>query len=274
MQGMLQHENYECEYLIYGVGKRIMFAFHGFGNHASDFKGLEEELGIDYTIISVNLFFHGNSSILRRFVEEGFSTEDMKELMQSLMSRFPAEKYSLIGFSLGGRIALKLVELFPDLVDRLYLLAPDGLIVSRFYKYSTFNKTGRKLFNWAKDQPNTLIRLAGILKKLRLLDDKKYQLAMYHLESKEYRYRVYDVWMVFRRIRPKLEQIRTTISEKKISVDLFFGKYDRIILAEWGAILQKGLEKQVNTTLIDTGHQLFRSPFLEQIAGKIKNDAE
>ena len=251
-----------------------MFAFHGFGNHASDFLPLENILGADYTIVSINLFFHGKSTAMEHLVNNGFSTDELKEFMEEFMSFFKAEKYELIGFSLGGRIALKILELFPEKIERLLLLAPDGLIISPFYKFSTLNSVGRTLFKRLKDKPQFILRLAKILRKVRILDDKKYQLSMYHLETAEYRQRVYDVWMIFRKIAPDLEKIRLLVASENIRVLLFFGRFDRIILAKWGEILRKGLEKQVSIRILEAGHQLVRQKNLEEIGGQIKNDAE
>jgi pimeloyl-ACP methyl ester carboxylesterase len=273
MESMIEHPDYQCEYFVYGTGKKIIFAFHGFGNHATDFKPLEQILGDEYTIVSVNLFFHGRSSVLKQFIERGFSIDQIRSLTKEFMDRFPAVKYELMGFSLGGRIAMKLAELFPHRISRLILLAPDGLTVSPFYRLSTLNLAGRFLFKKSIDKADSLVRIANLLKKYRLIDEKKYQLAMYHLESKEYRQRVYDVWMVFRKIRPDIDKLRTIISKNNLKVRLFFGRYDKIILPEWGKILEKGLEKNVKTTLIETGHQIVRYGFLEQIGQKIKNDA-
>lgn len=272
MSFLLTKPDFECEYFVYGNGKNILFAFHGFGNHATDFQPLAGFLGNDFTIVSVNLFFHGKSSVLRHLIDHGFSTDRLKELMLELMERFGADKCRLMGFSLGGRIAMKIAELFPERVTHLYLLAPDGLTVSPFYRFSTLNPAGRYLFRKSIDKSDTLIRLAGLLKKYRFIDDKKYQLAMYHLESRDYRQRVYDVWMVFRKIKPDLVKLRRLIASHPLQVHQFFGKYDRIILSAWGEYLRKGLENKVKTTVIESGHQLVRYGHLESIAQHLLKD--
>lgn len=269
---MIEHPDYNCEYFVYGNGKRILFCFHGFGNHASDFEPLNNVLGKEYTIISINLFFHGKSSVLNHFVESGFSTDRMKGLMLDFMAKFPAEKYDLMGFSLGGRIAMKITELMPEKINRLILLAPDGLTISPFYRLSTLNYAGRYLFKKSIEKADSLLRLAELLKKYRLIDEKKYQLAMYHIESKEHRQRVYNVWNVFRKIRPNLPQLRRKILLENIRVDLFFGKFDKIILPEWGRNLQKGLEKNVRITILEAGHQLVRYGNLDEIGRIIIRD--
>lgn len=274
MSELLHHTHYETEYFVYGSGKKVLFAFHGFGNKAQDLEHLGTVLGKEYTIVSINLLFHGKSTAVQHLVDQGLSIDHFKQWINSFFDRYPSENVELLGFSLGGRIAMKIAELFPERIKKLHLLAPDGLTISPFYRLSTLNSPGRFLFKRSIDQAERLIGLAHLLKKIRILDEKKFQLAMYHLESREHRQRVYDVWMVYRKIRPDLPVLKRKIFESAMNVHLYFGKYDKIILPEWGQKLQGGLEEKVKIHLMDSGHQLLRPNVLEQIGAKIKNDAE
>ena len=93
------------ELYIYGSGPKKMIIFHGFDNEATEFEPLSKFLP-NYTLISVNLFFHGNSTASEDSVQKGLSHDGFIKLHQILMDKFPAERYDIMGFSLGGRIAL------------------------------------------------------------------------------------------------------------------------------------------------------------------------
>ncbi|MBK8363646.1 MAG: hypothetical protein IPL24_08130 [Bacteroidetes bacterium] len=43
-------------------------------------------------------------------VETGIDVEQFKDIHKMLMDKFPAEKYDVMGFSLGGRVALTFIS--------------------------------------------------------------------------------------------------------------------------------------------------------------------
>jgi len=55
-----------------------------------------------------------------------YSDERSEEVIESLMGELGVERATLIGHSLGGRIAWRFAADHPDRVDRLVLIAPDG----------------------------------------------------------------------------------------------------------------------------------------------------
>ena len=80
MNNFISHNGFNWEYEKFGSGKEILLAFHGFGNHSSDFRILERSLGKKYTIISFNLPYHGASYIDESRADKTISKEDLKKL--------------------------------------------------------------------------------------------------------------------------------------------------------------------------------------------------
>ncbi|MBL0103467.1 MAG: alpha/beta fold hydrolase [Bacteroidetes bacterium] len=126
---------FKFEYFVYGRGPKILFAFHGFDNDAQEFEPLAKQLGHSHTIVSVNLLFHGESTTSEKLVERGMSHAEFLRTTEKLMSLFPAETYELMGFSLGGRMALYITQHLGIRVSRLILLAPDGLKKRRILSF-------------------------------------------------------------------------------------------------------------------------------------------
>jgi len=109
MSHFVSYKGFHWQYESYGSGTEILFAFHGFGNHCSDFKILEPSLGKKYKIISFNLPYHGNSSIDESVFNKSISKNELKELMFQFLLRHHVTRFSLMGYSLGGKIALQVI---------------------------------------------------------------------------------------------------------------------------------------------------------------------
>lgn len=276
MQGVINHVDYELEYFIFGNGPKVLIAFHGFNNNAEDFRILGDFIGDEFKIVAVNLFFHGASKAEDDLVKNGLSTDELKKMFLQLADRFPAKSYTLLGFSLGGRIVLKMVELLPEKIERVILLAPDGIHISRLYRLLTNSQIGKWVFKQSITNPSIFFKVAIFLRKTRLVSEKKFQFARQNFDTEEKRQKVFLIWMVFRKIISRKSDIKTIIRKHRISFDLFFGKYDMIIPPSIGRSLQKGVSEFVILNVLEAGHKLLKEKVLKDISRKIspqKNDA-
>jgi pimeloyl-ACP methyl ester carboxylesterase len=266
MRGLITHKDYEVEFFEYGSGDKIIFAFHGFNNHAEDFRTFGEVTANHFKTIAINLFFHGTSIACSDIVERGFTVEDLKGLFNKLSMLFPAEKYTLIGYSLGGRIALKIMEICPEKIERLILIAPDGIKINPIYRNLTQTSSGQKLFKQVTNNPSIFFVVAMLLRKLRLVTEKKYFFALNNFDSKQKREKLYLVWMIFRKIISDQAHLKKIIKKNNINIDLFYGKHDRIIPSAIGKNFRKGMEANISFHDMDSGHQLLKEKILKEIA--------
>jgi pimeloyl-ACP methyl ester carboxylesterase len=276
MVGRIVHKEYQCEYMVYGSGDFTVFAFHGFDNLASQFEPLSRSMGGDYRIVAINLFFHGASEAHDDLVNRGMKPSELLVLFDELKRIFPSEKYALAGYSLGGRIALSLTALSPESVKALILLSPDGLRISPFYTFLTRSRLGRGVFARVQADPSLFFRIAALLRRTGLVNRKKYEFALSNFNTPSKRKKVYDVWMIFRFIRPDLREIARLIREYNIRTQLFFGKYDTVIPASYGDEFLRLTGGFAKIEVIEAGHRLLRPETLEKIGRKIrtiKNDA-
>jgi len=265
----IQLDDKILEIFTYGNGQKKMIIFHGFDNEATEFEPLSNELP-DYTLISVNLFFHGSSKASMKSVETGIDVEQFKDIHKMLMDKFPAEKYDVMGFSLGGRVALTLYQFMSERIDRLILLAPDGLKPTTMYRFVTRNYFGKKLFERVIKDPHRLIAFGNGLKKIKLLDEKKIRFLKYSLENQLRRDKVYNGWMIYRYIIPDLSEVKKIIIANNTKVDLFFGKHDVLMPPSLGQKFKSGLGKNCTVHVLPTGHQLISEKNLAAIAELIK----
>ncbi len=138
-------------YQRFGTGPRALLAFHGMGQRSTCFAPLDRVLRDEFTIYSFDLFYHGDSSCLSgdEYTDgEVLTKARWQELIMTFLRQQGIDRFSVAGFSLGGRFALTTTELFAGRVDALWLFSPDGITISPWYWIAIHTQAGRWLFRY------------------------------------------------------------------------------------------------------------------------------
>ena len=220
------------------TGNRPLLMFHGYGQDGSVFKHIEG--------YSVDLFFHGKSVWPKG--EEPLEKGEWKELIQELLTQNNIDKFSLLGFSMGGKFALATLEAFPDRVDEIILLAPDGIKTSTWYSLATYPIAFRKFFKSMVSNHTRFLKIATASKKLGLIDKGVLRFVQTQMDSEEKRKRVYYSWVVFRHLKFDIDKIKDLIIKNNIKLRLLVGRHDKIIKAKNMTRLTSKIE------ILDAGH--------------------
>jgi pimeloyl-ACP methyl ester carboxylesterase len=260
MENLLTFNGLSQAYTVFGHGAKPLLAFHGFGRSYHDFKVFEKKWGDTYTIYAFNNFHHGNSIFPKDRIEDSpLRKEELLELFTHFFVQNNITRFSILGYSMGGKVALTLLELFPERVDSICLFAPDGFKVAWWYKFASGTKLGNWLYKYTLHHPGWFFFLAKSLFKLRLVGEKLYRFAMMHIDTHEKRQLVYDVWMTYRKIIPDLELVKANLVKNQVSMYLFFGNYDRIIEPGFGENFMKLIaetEAKVEMHTLPVGHNM------------------
>ena len=119
----LDYGKHKVHCLRFGQGPKLLVALHGFGDRARLFAILEEALATRYTVVAIDLPFHGQTE----WEDTTFAKSDLLEIIAVIMAREGRERLCLMGYSFGARLVQAMLpDLLPRL-DKLYLLAPDGI---------------------------------------------------------------------------------------------------------------------------------------------------
>jgi len=256
-------------YYQWGEGEQILFAFHGYGESGASFGFLAEAVGRDFTIIAPDMPFHGktewNEAVL--FLDP----LDLRALMLEIASGLPGreEGWWLLGYSMGGRVALELLELEYARVERLVLMAPDGLIVNPWYWLATQTAAGNRFFQWTMKRPGWLFLLMRAGRRLGLVNPSLFKFAAHYIDDDAVRQDLYRRWTVMRGFRPPLGSIAGWIRELKIPVVLLYGSYDRIILSRRGERFLRRIGPSGRLTVLPAGHAILQPKFVEVIANAL-----
>jgi pimeloyl-ACP methyl ester carboxylesterase len=257
MQRKINFQNSDISFYSFGNGSRLAVALHGYGEGGSSYASLSGYLGVDYTLICPDIPFHGET----KWNKEDFRIEDLYEILNTIIP-LSLRKITLIGFSMGGRMALALAEKHPEIIERLILIAPDGLHKNFWYRFSTQTAYGNKLFKYTMKKPHWLFNMMKVVQASGLMNKSVFKFAHHYLDDGQARTDLYERWTAFRFIKPSVQSLK---KENRFKTLMVFGKYDRIILP---VIAQKLAQQNecIQVKIIHAGHQLLSEKHTKRIA--------
>ena len=104
-----------------GSGPALLL-LHGLGCDHSTWDPVIDSLARRYTVIAPDLLGHGASDKPRADYSVGGYANGMRDLLALL----DLDRVTVVGHSLGGGVAMQFAYQYPELVERLVLVAPGG----------------------------------------------------------------------------------------------------------------------------------------------------
>lgn len=229
-----------------GHGPNVLMAFHGVGQTGRRcFEPFARYLGDYYTIYAFDLFHHGFSKGVNGsddFVDADILTRvDWKVFIQSFIQEKNIDRFSVVGFSLGGRYALATAEAFPERIDKLLLIAPDGVVDHPLFGLATRFAPTRGLYRRFSNNPEPLFAIADAARRARVIPERLVGFVRYAMGTPEQRRRIYRSWVSLRRFSFNIPALYRLLEKNGVEVWLFVGKYDPVIRPERMKVLSKRL---------------------------------
>lgn len=246
----------------WGEAKDILLCLHGFGETAESFTSLARQLEHRYTIIAIDMPLHGKT-----IWKEGMTCTP--EDIIGIIDHIPGvkhQRFSLAGYSMGGRVALSVYGQITKRIQQLILLAPDGIKINFWYWLATQTFYGNRLFRYFMKQPGIFLSATRLLKKSGLINLGVYNYVHQYLNVAENREQLYTIWTTYRKCKPPVNTIRKQIKMNNTSVLLIYGKYDRIIRYSTGKQFSKGLGESCTIHILECGHRLLQHKNIPGIA--------
>lgn len=256
-------------YRRWGTGDQLLFCFHGYGESADTFAFLEAAIGGDFTILAPDMPFHGQTEW-----KEGcrLEPEDLLHMLGEMAAGLPGigGRWWLMGYSMGGRVALSLLEKVPAKIGKLILLAPDGLRLNPWYWLATQTWAGNHFFRWTMRHPGWFFSFLRIGDKWGLVNQSVYKFTVHYIGNEAARQELYTRWTTLRGFRPGRRVIRAIIRQQEIPVRLLFGRYDRIIRWESGERFRQAVGPWCRLVTLPMGHHLLQPGNGEAILALLK----
>ncbi|TAF34919.1 MAG: alpha/beta hydrolase [Cytophagales bacterium] len=180
-----------------GNGKKAMIAFHGFNNDAEDLDDWLEDLP-NYTVYVIDWDDKATDS------ESGLECpvadpDKWVAQFQQFLTENKIERFEILGFSLGARLAIEAAAANSEAVDRLWLLAPLGVITNTWYFLGTWYPT-RQLFRFFVKHPSRLAKFASFCKRMKIISEGRYRWQKYYsIKEPSALQKVYRSWQFCRK---------------------------------------------------------------------------
>jgi pimeloyl-ACP methyl ester carboxylesterase len=160
-----------------------------------------------------------------------------------------------MAYSIGSNIALILLEEYPELIDEIILMAPDGLSVYNGFHFMTHKPLGKFFFRRATKSKWLAPTLLKNLKRVRFIDKSLYTIAYSEIDTEKKRLDVYYTLNVIRQLKPDVKKIAALINRHQIKCTLIFGKDDKLF-PKSAAMPFINMLADVNVYEVPLGHWL------------------
>ena len=193
---------------------RVVVAFHGFGRPCDEMLAYLPLYEEGTAMLSVGVA-HQNGSHppldgpAQAVLHPGHMAKALDAWLDHLLgTRAKSVPLELLGYSLGGRVAMALLECHPERWMGLTLLAPDGFKKNPMYRFAVETAAGRATWAWVDRHAEGIRALIRGLRKVRILPAHLEHFALHHTEDHAMRTLVANTWMTHRKFWPTREGMR------------------------------------------------------------------
>src|SRR5581483_22341 len=221
----------KVHYHEYGSGDKPMLAFHGYGMTGRQFHVLKNSILAKYHVYGFDHFFHGESSLdnwTEKQILEGMPKKAVRSYLDEWSKIHGGQRISLMAYSIGANFALILLEEFPELVDEIILMAPDGLSVYKGFHFLMHKPLGKYFFRRVTKSKWLAPSLLKNLKKTGMIDESLHTIAYNEIDTPKKRQDVYYTLNIIRKLKPDTEKIAALINQYHTKCTLIFGRDDKL----------------------------------------------
>ncbi len=268
MEYFFQHKDINLFYRKIGHGEKKIIAFHGFTKDSRDYLLYEDFCKDDYTIYAIDLFYHGKTTFDSK-KWKSFTKPQLKKILDNFLTEIKADRFEVLGYSMGGRIALFMIEQFYNRIDKAYLLAPDGLKINFWNWLVTSTRAGKGIYGLTISNPGIVYGISNTGQKLNLLPSAINKFLDINFKTKGMRLRVYRVWQLYKFITFKQADLKKIIKKQNLEIDLVIGHKDPVVPPKMVKEFAAFVGSNVKLHNIRAGHDLFRPHVLEYLKTEI-----
>ena len=233
---------------IYGQGEPVVM-LHGWAMHSGLWRAFAEQLAVDRQVICLDLPGHGRSENIQPYT--------LDVLVDELALALPEQPCHLVGWSLGGALALRLAKKYPNKVKSLILIASNPHFLStQDWLGVEPNILADFVSNIQKNASVTLLRFMSL--QVKGMPEMKSCLKQIKEALQECAVPELEVLMGGLQIL-KTADLRSTLSALTLPVQMILGEYDSLVPAQLSEQCES-LAPQIEMHVIEgAGHVPFIS---------------
>ena len=215
------------------------------------FGSISPALERHYRVFYVDLPYHGRTE----WAADRVRPQALDFLVDWVKTEAQHDTLELLGYSLGAKVGLNLYLRRPDHIDRLWLLAPDGMRTKYLHWAEKLPGFVFDQVAGMSDQPDRLRRWVDGLSSKGVLPPMAHQFVQWNLSTPERRQRAVAMWYTLRDFAVSPKKLKNRIERHDTQVELLLGENDPYIPAR---VWRRWAEpiSQVCVKSRPTGHRL------------------
>jgi pimeloyl-ACP methyl ester carboxylesterase len=221
-------------------GKRLCIMLHGYRDTAQTMLPIAQHFVANgYEVVLLDLPLHGTST----FTRDVYTAENLAATLLFILQH-NTKPFSLLGYSLGGRLALVSLPFLAQAhhtPEQLFLLAPAGCPQNPIHHYIEMPLFLKKAVQHIANHSSIFIHLARFLHKIKLLGKFELAFTEKQLNNPEQRKLLFIWWQSLSFLLLDFDKINAVIKQNNIRNFMFFGTKDNILPAQSAAFFTKNL---------------------------------
>lgn len=235
----------------FGSGPELLIALHGFSDRARMFTVLEPALSSKYTVVAVDLPFHGQTT----WDKDTFSKEDLLGVIRQILAANDKTTFSLMAFSFGARLAQAMLPDLAAQINHLYLISPDGVKTKGMSTATHTPVWMRKLLFRILQRPGWFIGMVNTGKKVGVVPPLVHHFLTNNLNRPERFQRTFGCWLAMDSFYLRRRHIKQLLLKTGLPTRVFIGKNDPMLNQSSLQNLYAGIPN-VEINWLDDGHRL------------------
>jgi pimeloyl-ACP methyl ester carboxylesterase len=205
----------------FGNGQKQLIVFHGVGQHLTVFQELSNHSS-EWKIWVFPLIFVEDESIILKNTPYLYV-----EYFKNWLSEQNIQKFSVLGYSLGAKPALAIFKSFSHQIEKIYLIAPEGIKENFWYQFATNTILGQFLMQKLIKKPSILQKCIRFAEKIALLPHSTAKIALSQTHSVEKLSNVWQSWMLYRKFQLDDSTLNLLQKDSQKCV-IYLGKKDQL----------------------------------------------
>lgn len=222
---------------VYGDGELIVM-LHGWAMHTGVWRDFAQLLAVEHQVVCLDLPGHGLSASITPYT--------LESVVDAIYAQLPEQSCVLVGWSLGGNIALRLAEKYPQRIKSLVLIASNP----HFVKTASWPGMRSRVLqefadNLQKNCSQTLLRFTTL--QVQGKEDAKSSLKQIKRAMGECALPEIEILMSGLSILQVIDQ-REILRDLKIPVLMIFAERDTLVpaaVAEQCRLLSKQIDLEI-----------------------------
>ncbi|MEO0472077.1 MAG: alpha/beta hydrolase [Bacteroidota bacterium] len=236
-----------------GNGRRLLLCMHGYMQDRHLFDQVFDEVPSDWQILSLDLPLFGKSCWDN--LEQAIDVHFLQKLLEAIRQCFQPEAIHLLGFSMGGEVAMRM--LMHDMVCAPWhiLIAPVGIRPNRWHAFIRRNPIGKALLQFLFHNPSLVIGLSRMSEKLGFIDRGTARFVRANFSSEKNRQLLYGQLNIYQLIQVRFSEFIRLVKQKPIQWIVIWGKEDEVMPSHLVYRMGKYLD-HVDTHLVNGPHRI------------------